>query len=214
MEPTLAAVVLTAALVGIAHVLVGPDHYVPFVALSRVRGWSLGRTLGVTTSCGIAHVGASVAIGVGLVGAGRTVLDVARIESLRGGAAAWLLLGFGATYLVWGVRRGMRGAGRSASAVSASSSTAACILFLVFVLGPCEPLIPLVVVPAAQGSSAMLALTAATFASATLATMVGMVTVGWWGAERIRSGAWLTRWSHAMAGAMVAACGLAMHAGM
>ena len=39
---TLAA---TAAMIGVVHTLTGPDHYVPFVAMSRVGGWSLLRTL-------------------------------------------------------------------------------------------------------------------------------------------------------------------------
>ena len=42
------ALLSTAAILGIVHTILGPDHYVPFVAMGRARGWSLGRTLGIT----------------------------------------------------------------------------------------------------------------------------------------------------------------------
>ena len=32
----------TAAALGFLHTILGPDHYVPFVALRRARRWTLG----------------------------------------------------------------------------------------------------------------------------------------------------------------------------
>ncbi|KAB2960358.1 MAG: hypothetical protein F9K16_11835, partial [Thermoanaerobaculia bacterium] len=45
------------------HTLLGPDHYVPFVALARSRSWPLSRTLAVTAACGAGHVAGSLALG-------------------------------------------------------------------------------------------------------------------------------------------------------
>ena len=34
----------TAASIGFVHTLLGPDHYLPFVAMSRAGGWSARKT--------------------------------------------------------------------------------------------------------------------------------------------------------------------------
>ena len=49
--------------VGSLHAL-APDHWVPFAALSRARGWSGGRTLRVTLLCGFGHVTVSALLGL------------------------------------------------------------------------------------------------------------------------------------------------------
>ena len=51
------------AAIALTHTLLGPDHYVPFIAIGRARGWSVRRTLVVTVLCGAAHVLSSVLIG-------------------------------------------------------------------------------------------------------------------------------------------------------
>ncbi|MDB4582328.1 hypothetical protein N9164_04185 [Draconibacterium sp.] len=56
--------ILTAASLGFVHTVLGPDHYIPFIALSKARNWSLPKTLGVTALCGIGHVLGSIAIGL------------------------------------------------------------------------------------------------------------------------------------------------------
>ena len=40
MESELIWMVLAAAALGVVHTLLGPDHYLPFIFLSRARGWS------------------------------------------------------------------------------------------------------------------------------------------------------------------------------
>ncbi len=57
------ALAVTAATVGIVHTLLGPDHYLPFVALARSKGWTLRKTLAVTGFCGIGHVAGSIMLG-------------------------------------------------------------------------------------------------------------------------------------------------------
>ena len=82
-------------------------------------------------------------------------------------------------------------------------------LFLVFVLGPCEPLIPLFVLPASRGDWGLAAAPAAVFTIVTLVTMMGLTAAALAGAKQIRLGP-LERWSHALAGTVVAASGLAI----
>lgn len=98
----------TAASIGFVHTLFGPDHYVPFVALSRAGRWSLTKTTVVTLLCGVGHVLSSVVLGVIGIAVGVAVFRLETIEALRGDVAGWLLLAFGLAYLVWGVRRAVR----------------------------------------------------------------------------------------------------------
>ena len=53
--PDLAVLGFTAASIGVVHTLLGPDHYLPFVALARTRRWSTARTAAVTAACGDAR---------------------------------------------------------------------------------------------------------------------------------------------------------------
>lgn len=102
------ALLSTAAILGVVHTLLGPDHYVPFVAMSRAHGWSLGRTVGITAACGLGHIAGSVALGaVGIV-AGWAIAGLESVEATRGSIAGWLLIGFGLAYLAWGLRRAVR----------------------------------------------------------------------------------------------------------
>ncbi|MCC7293947.1 MAG: hypothetical protein IT449_17950 [Phycisphaerales bacterium] len=102
------ALVGTAATVGVIHTLLGPDHYIPFIAMSRAGRWSLRKTMGVTLVCGLAHVLSSVLLGVAGVAAGSALGLLTKIEAARGDVAGWLLVGFGVAYTVWGVRRALR----------------------------------------------------------------------------------------------------------
>ncbi len=98
----------TAASVGFLHTLLGPDHYLPFVAMARAGRWSTSKMTVVTIACWVGHVLSSVAIGaIGmLLGAG--IDQLSWLESARGGIAGWLLVAFGLLYFVWGVRRALR----------------------------------------------------------------------------------------------------------
>lgn len=109
MTPDLTLLLATAASIGFVHTLLGPDHYLPFVALSKARGWSVGRTSAVTAACGAGHVLSSVLIGFFGIAAGAAVERVVDLESWRGDIAAWMLFGFGLAYLAWGIKRALRG---------------------------------------------------------------------------------------------------------
>jgi sulfite exporter TauE/SafE len=97
-----------AASIGFLHTLLGPDHYVPFVAMARVGRWSLSRTLVITALCGVGHVLGSVVLGLIGIALGVGVFKLENIESFRGDVAGWLLLAFGVVYFAWGIRRAIR----------------------------------------------------------------------------------------------------------
>lgn len=123
MAPDLALLLLTAGSIGVVHTLLGPDHYLPFVALSKARNWSLARTSVITTACGVGHVISSIVIGTIGILAGAAVERVVDLESWRGDIAAWLLFGFGLAYLAWGVKKALRGEAHSHAHVHADGTS-------------------------------------------------------------------------------------------
>ncbi len=100
----------TAASIALIHTVLGPDHYLPFIVMSRAGRWSRNKTALVTILCGIGHVMSSVVIGLIGVFVGVAVSKVEAFEGLRGNVAAWLLIGFGFAYFVWGLRVALLGA--------------------------------------------------------------------------------------------------------
>lgn len=231
-DQTLGVLTATAAVIGTVHTLAGPDHYVPFIVMARARRWSLLRTCAVTIACGLAHVGSSVAIGALGIVLGWTVLHLEWVEGMRGELAVWLLLGFGLAYMVWGLRHAHRHRHAHAHThwgvhhgPSAHDGEAArhhhapafrmtpWVLFLAFAFGPCEPLIPLLMYPAAASSWLGLAVVTVVFAVCTLLTMTIVVLAGRQGLGRLSLGH-LERYSHALAGMAVFACGVAIKLGL
>jgi len=108
MNQEILALSLTAASIGFFHTILGPDHYLPFVAMSQARGWSRLRTISLTIICGIGHVASSVVLGLLGAALGMAVSRLEAIESIRGDLAAWVLIAFGLVYFVWGIRRAIK----------------------------------------------------------------------------------------------------------
>ena len=202
-DPTL--VVLTTAAVGVFHTLVGPDHYLPFIVLSRARKWSLRRTAGVTLFCGLGHLLGSLLLGAVALLFGLTVSHLEAVDTQRGAMAAWLLVVSGLVYLAWGLHRAI-GHGHRHSMISPGALTP-WMLFLVFVLGPCEPLIPVLLYPAVSGHPLTIVLVGAVFATVTLATMLIAVLMGTFGLSHLRL-AGLERYGDACAGGVITLCGV------
>ncbi len=215
MSDDLSLLILTAASVGFIHTLVGPDHYLPFIALARTRGWSPARTARVTLLCGLGHVASSVLLGAVGIALGLTVSRLQGLDSRRADLAAWLLIAVGLVYLAWGLRRAVqrditrrdidRRQGTSGALGAALLTPWA--LFIAFLLGPCEPLIPVLMYPAATFDAAAVALVAGVFAAVTLATMLGVVLLGSAGVALLPLDG-LERYGHAMAGGTIALCGI------
>lgn len=209
----------TAFSAGVVHTILGPDHYVPFVALSRSGGWGLGRTLLLTTCCGLGHVLSSVVVGAVGIALGTAVMTVEAFESLRGETAGWLLLAAGIAYLVWGIKKAMRH-GHSHDEVAPvgadggrpQAGVMPWVLFLIFVFGPCEVLVPLLMYPAANANPGMMVSVVAAFTVGTLGAMIAAVLISLYGIRWLdrlgfTESLGMHRYSHAFAGAAVTACG-------
>ncbi|MCK7478116.1 MAG: hypothetical protein M0C28_12360 [Candidatus Moduliflexus flocculans] len=94
---------------GLVHTVIGPDHYLPFIVIGRAREWTLRKTLGVAFLAGLGHILSSIVLGFVGIALGIAVAKLEGVESTRGTVAAWLLIGFGFAYFVWGMRRAWRG---------------------------------------------------------------------------------------------------------
>jgi len=238
MNSGLVALVLTAASIGLVHTLIGPDHYLPFIAMSAARRWSRRKTLFITFLSGLGHVLSSVVLGFIGIALGIAVARLEGVESTRGEIAAWLMIAFGLVYFLWGLKRALRNkphthphghlegahnhshvhggdhvhvhdhAPASADAKEKANITP-WVLFTIFVFGPCEPLIPLLIYPAAKFGIPATVLVAAVFSAATIGTMLAIVGLGSFGLRLTR---WrsLERYMHAAAGAMIFLCGFSI----
>jgi sulfite exporter TauE/SafE len=222
------ALALTAASIALLHTVLGPDHYLPFLAMAAAGRWSTRRTLAVTTLCGLGHVLSSVALGTLGLALGASARRLLGIEAWRGHLAAWVLLGFGLAYAGWGLRRAWRsrvhvhvggdghghlhdhrGGHAHVHAPPGSTSLTPWALFVVFLLGPCEPLIPLLLYPAAHGAWGTAVVVTVVFGAVTIAAMAGVVWLGRRGLGLLPRGNF-ERYSHVAAGAAISMCAAAI----
>lgn len=115
MSGELWVLITTAASIAFLHTLIGPDHYMPFVALGKARKWSTRKMALVTVGCGLGHSLGSIVLGLIAISLSVTLGEtaavqnqMASVEGVRGDLAAWALMSFGLLYMVWGVRRAYR----------------------------------------------------------------------------------------------------------
>jgi nickel/cobalt exporter len=219
----------TAATLGFVHTLLGPDHYLPFIVMSKSGQWSLRKTSLITFLCGIGHVLGSVGLGFVGIALGAAVTELVGIESIRGNIAAWALIAFGFAYGVWGLRQAILNKPHAhshkhrglvhlhehthhqehAHLHGSAENITPWMLFTIFVLGPCEPLIPLLMYPAAQSNLGGLLLVTGVFGSVTLATMMTVVLLSVKGLDLLPMRG-LQRYMHAFAGGTILLSGLAI----
>jgi nickel/cobalt exporter len=234
MTQELKTLMIAAASVGFLHTLLGPDHYLPFIMMSWARRWSTPRTAVITLLCAFGHIGSSVVLGLVGVALGLAVESLTGAESVRGRIAAWLFIAFGLVYLIWGIRRAYRsrphqhahmhlddethshththshfGEHAHVHDVASIKSLTPWILFTIFVFGPCEPLIPFLMYPAANASLFGMVAVTAVFGMATTGTMLTTVFLGRAGVNFLPL-QHVQRYSHAVAGATILLCGLAI----
>ncbi len=169
MPPEMQTLILTTVSIAFLHTIAGPDHYLPFIALSRSRSWSLQKTITCTVACGVGHVLSSVLLGLGGAALGWSFSKISWLENVRGGFAAWLLFTFGLLYTLWGIYRASANKKHKHFDLEADGSlyvydhkhgstpmnntryaVTPFVMFIIFILGPCEPMIPLLFFPAAQ----------------------------------------------------------------
>jgi len=193
---------VSAASLGVVHTLLGPDHYLPFIVLSKARKWTRTRTLWITFISGVGHVGGSVILGLIGIGMGISLSRLEAIEASRGSLVGWMLIAFGLLYTAYGIYKYVkRGAHMHLPAFlrprsirhahlhldvkelekEDAGSLTPWILFLIFVFGPCEVLIPMLIYPAANQSGLGVFLVALVFGIATVGTMMLVVYLGYRG---------------------------------
>lgn len=223
---------LTAASVGFIHTILGPDHYIPFVAMAKAGNWSTLKTAVVTFFAGLAHVASSVVLGIFGIGFGIALNQINAIESFRGNIAGWALIAFGLIYTIWGIRKAMKNKTHThwhshedgnihqhkhnhhnnhlhLHRNEKSSSITPWVLFSIFIFGPCEALIPLLMYPAISVSITGLIFVIAIFAVTTISTMLLIVFVSLYGIKFLPTSK-LEKYAHALAGAVVLISGVSV----
>ena len=228
MQAELGMLIIAAITVACLHTVTGPDHYLPFIALSKSRGWTPTRTLFWTLVCGCGHVWSSVLLGLGGAAIGWSLSKVRWMENIRGGVAGWTMIGFGLLYGVWGLFRAWRNRPHKHFDIYEDGSVyvyehrhgemvrpqdrhavTPWVLFIIFVLGPCEPMIPLLYFPAAKNSWTGMVALILVYTFFTLVTMVFMVMAGYYGLAVMKAEK-LHRYVHALGGLTLLICGTGM----
>lgn len=228
MQDEMQALILTAISIACLHTLTGPDHYLPFIALSKSKGWGIGKTVGWTIVCGMGHVLSSVVLGLGGAALGWSLHKINWLENIRGGIAGWVMLAFGLSYMAWAFYRlykkkphkhfDMDNDGGvyvyehnhgQAVAPGERFRVTPWVMFIIFVLGPCEPMIPLLYFPAAQNSWWGMILLIIVYTVCTLASMLLMVLLGYFGIGFAATKK-LEPYVHVLGAATIIICGAGM----
>lgn len=228
MQSEMSMLIVAAITIACLHTVTGPDHYIPFIALSKSRGWSFSKTIFWTIFCGCGHVWSSVLMGLGGAAIGWSLSKIHWMESVRGGLAGWCMLLFGLFYGAWGLYRAKKKKPHKHFDMYADGSmyvyehkhgeavkptdrhkVTPWVMFIIFLLGPCEPMIPLLYFPAAKNSLWGMGILIVIYTVCTLLTMVIMVVLGYYGIAFVKTEK-LERHMHSIAGLTVFICGAGM----
>jgi len=231
MDNSLALLSFTAISIGFIHTVLGPDHYLPFIVLSKAKKWSIRKTMLVTFFCGLGHVLSSVLLGLVGIAVGISISKLVSIESFRGNIAAWLFIAFGLVYMIISIRNLVRKRKHSHPHFHLNGGVhlhehshqnehthiheeegfkkTPWVLFLIFVFGPCEPLIPLLMYPAAKHNIQATIIVTLLFSIVTIATMMSVVLAFVMGMDKINLKP-VEKYSHLIAGTLIFCSGLAI----
>ncbi len=225
-ETTLLALIVSAILTGVIHTAAGPDHYLPFVAISKSRNMGWFKTLMWTILCGVGHVGSAILLAAGFL-LFAELLTESRLEFLeewRGNLAAYAMIGMGAAVLLHALYKRWRGKPyehkhlqpdgsvlthtHAPEAVHGGEKLSYWVIFIIFVLGPCEALLPLLTASAVLSAWSVF-LVALVFSLSTIITMCALVIAGRFGLNYLRFPL-LEKYAPEAAGITVMCCGLAI----
>ncbi|GAA3649577.1 hypothetical protein [Flavivirga jejuensis] len=195
---------LTIVSISAMHTFSGPDHYLPFIVLSRSKKWRLSKTIFWTCLCGFAHVLSSVVLGILGIFLGVTVSKIFHIETIRGGFAAWLLLIFGVVYIFYAFYKLRKNKIHKHFNVSEEGDiyvfehqhgqsvlpkknykVTPWVMFFIFALGPSEPLIPLIIYPYINYSFIEIGILITLYTFTTVFMMLSLVLLGFYGSKLI-----------------------------
>ncbi len=195
----------SAATFGFVHTILGPDHYLPFIVLSKARNWSGNKTMWITFFSGVGHVASSVLIGMIGIALGISLNKLEFIESFRGEMVGWMLFAFGIGYTIYGIYKYLNSTHHFhlpdflvpkkvrdlrhlpvENQKEDNTKLTPWILFLIFVFGPCEVLIPLLIFPAYESSTFGMIAVALIFGITTVLTMMLAVYIGYKGFSLVK----------------------------
>lgn len=233
MSKELLILAVTAASIGFIHTAACPNHYIPFIAIAKAKGWSLLKTLWVTFLCGSGHIAGFVLLG--LIGGvfGIAIPWVNAIEAFCGEIAAWGLILFGLFYFIWGLKKVYKPSFHRRLYVKANNGEhihfediknekkdiTPWILFTIFVFGSCESLIPLVMYPMVKNNLLGIIIVVSVYGIISILTMMTIVAVSLLGINLLPKGrfekfsynlAGITKYSHALAGVVIFFCGISV----
>lgn len=228
MEGSFSLLILSAIGISMIHTITGPDHYLPFIALSKSGKWTLRKTIFWTAMCGFAHVFSSVLIGLIGVGIGYSLIQFDMIESTRGNWAAWLLLLVGIIYTIWGLYSLKTNKAHKHFEVNSNADilvyehrdgdvvmpdekfkVTPWVMLFIFALGPSEPLIPLLFYPTVEQSFNEVIVLVVIYTFVTLLMMVLMVLLGYFSIQRFQF-QWLEKYMGLLSGLVILICGIGM----
>lgn len=219
---------LTVISISALHTFSGPDHYLPFIVLSRSKKWSLKKTILWTSLCGLAHVLSSVLLGVVGIVLGWTLAKTFNIESIRGGFASWMLFLFGLGYVLYALYNMNKNKihkhfdtseegeiyvfehqhGQTV-APNQRFKVTPWVMFFIFASGPSEPMIPLIIYPAIDYSLTEVGMLIIVYTLATVLTMLFMVLIGFFGANSINYKGF-EKFIELISGSIILVCGIGM----
>ncbi len=230
MAESLSILLVSTVAISFIHVIIGPDHYLPFILLGKSNQWSMKKTIGIAIVCGLGHVLSSVVIGLIGIALGAAVANLEGVESIRGEIASWSLIAFGIVYALWGLYHARKHPHHTHTHAHFNGSahehdhthenghhhlhidekkkqTTFWTIFIIFVLGPCEPMIPLVMYPAIYYDWLGILFVTLIFSSITIGTMLVFVALGVYGFKKLDFHR-LERYAHFLAGTIIAVSGL------
>jgi sulfite exporter TauE/SafE len=227
VNTTLFALAATAITISFFHTASGPDHYLPFIVLSRSRKWAMHKTIFLTIVCGLGHILSSVMLGLIGMFLGWQLNRISWFQDVRGNFSSWALLLFGLIYLIYGLRKAYLNKPHKHFDVMGENvfvyehkhgevvmpenriKVTPLVLFAIFVMGPSEPLIPLLFYSGARRSVTEVTILISVFTISTVLTMLAMVLLGCYGYSFFKTEK-LERFVHAIGGAVVVICGIGM----
>lgn len=227
MESDILLLSLSTISIGFIHTVLGPDHYLPFIAIAKSKQWSHTKTAFITFICGLGHVISSLLIAVSGILLGISIEKLNLIENFRGYISAWIIIIFGFTYFAWGIIYIFRNKKHTHYHIHDSNfhihehnhhdahmhihhnkkSIAPWILFIIFIFGPCEPLIPMIMYPVSQHNTHMAILLSLLFSLTTIITMLVIVIISSYGLSLV-SFKKLEKYSYALSGLIIFLCGI------
>ncbi|WHF51506.1 hypothetical protein QGN23_13925 [Chryseobacterium gotjawalense] len=228
MNTALWALALSAVSISFIHTASGPDHYLPFIVLSKSKKWSKSKTVLLTVACGFGHVLSSLMIGAVGLFLGWQMTRFTWFQDIRGNLSGWALLIFGIAYLAYGFYQALRNKPHKHFDVMGEEvyvfehshgemvrpqsriKVTPLVLFMIFVMGPSEPLTPLLFYSGMNRSVPEILALVIPFSLTTVATMLGMVLLGRYGLTTLFNSEKFEKYMGLISGAVITLCGVGM----